>query len=375
MGLTVTALTSEMTDSQKIEFYARYTDKKKNALIAIILAVFLGTFGIHKFYQGKITWGIIYILFCWTGIPTIWSIVEAVTMIPWTKAHNMLLAGDIARSVKVKRARYVDNHHGEKITVETCIDKESCENREKVDQINENLELTQSLVVATDEFGEKEYFDYTLYLYYLSGLCIRSELYESRKNRPESDDYVVNLFRSAPRTVKNVLDIQCLYREFVYRLDLAGGILALGLSGFERVVLKECLDEWDKLDSELSTNGMTMMPSEYWRHYQRLMVLTKGKIKSEYFHTDDPELASMPEISYVSEYVRRFLPNSSRVIEKMVNNPSYRHKFIVSIALLITPFIIAAVVAHIAFGNTSFWLGVMLALFFVFLYTTGYFDS
>ena len=120
---------------------------------------------------------------------------------------------------------------------------------------------------------------------------------------------------------------------------------------------------------------MTMMPSEYWRHYQRLMVLTKGKIKSEYFHTDDPELASMPEISYVSEYARRFLPNSSRVIEKMVNNPSYRHKFIVSIALLIAPFIIAAVVAHIAFGNTSFWLGVMFALFFVFLYTTGYFDS
>ncbi len=83
MGLTVTALTSEMTDSQKIEFYARYNDKRKNALIAIVLAIFLGTFGVHKFYQGKITWGIIYILFCWTGIPTIWSIVEAITMIPW----------------------------------------------------------------------------------------------------------------------------------------------------------------------------------------------------------------------------------------------------------------------------------------------------
>ena len=100
MGLTVTAATSDMTNAQKIEFYARYNDKKKNALIAIILAVFLGTFGIHKFYQGKVTWGIIYLLFCWTGIPTFWSIVEAITMIPWAKAHNALLASDIAEKVK-----------------------------------------------------------------------------------------------------------------------------------------------------------------------------------------------------------------------------------------------------------------------------------
>lgn len=99
MGLTVAALTSEMTDSQKIEFYAKYNIKRKSSLMAIVLAVFLGTFGVHKFYQGKLLWGVIYILFCWSGIPTIWSWIEAITMIPWVKFYNMQVAVEIAEKV------------------------------------------------------------------------------------------------------------------------------------------------------------------------------------------------------------------------------------------------------------------------------------
>lgn len=100
MGFITDRITMDMTDRQRIEFYARYNSKKKSALIGIILAVFLGTFGVHKFYQGKHFWGIVYICFCWTGIPTIWSWVEAITMIPWAKAHNALLAQDICDMVE-----------------------------------------------------------------------------------------------------------------------------------------------------------------------------------------------------------------------------------------------------------------------------------
>ncbi|MBP1732610.1 MAG: hypothetical protein H6Q55_3039, partial [Deltaproteobacteria bacterium] len=35
-------------------------------------------FGIHKFYLGKVGLGIIYILFCWTGIPFIVGIIEGI---------------------------------------------------------------------------------------------------------------------------------------------------------------------------------------------------------------------------------------------------------------------------------------------------------
>ena len=49
---------------------------EKNKIVAAILAFFLGGFGIHKFYLGQIGWGIIYILFCWTFIPSIVAFIE-----------------------------------------------------------------------------------------------------------------------------------------------------------------------------------------------------------------------------------------------------------------------------------------------------------
>jgi TM2 domain-containing membrane protein YozV len=48
----------------------------KNRGIAIVLALFLGGFGIHKFYLGQVKTGMTYLLFCWTGIPLILSIFD-----------------------------------------------------------------------------------------------------------------------------------------------------------------------------------------------------------------------------------------------------------------------------------------------------------
>jgi TM2 domain-containing membrane protein YozV/Tfp pilus assembly protein PilE len=41
-----------------------------------LLAFFLGGFGAHKFYLGKYGQGILYILFCWTGIPALIAFIE-----------------------------------------------------------------------------------------------------------------------------------------------------------------------------------------------------------------------------------------------------------------------------------------------------------
>ena len=42
------------------------------------LAIFLGGFGAHKFYQGKTWQGVLYILFCWTGIPSFIGFCEGI---------------------------------------------------------------------------------------------------------------------------------------------------------------------------------------------------------------------------------------------------------------------------------------------------------
>jgi TM2 domain-containing membrane protein YozV len=49
---------------------------QKNRIVAALLAFFLGGFGAHKFYLGRIGWGILYLLFFWTLIPGIIAFVE-----------------------------------------------------------------------------------------------------------------------------------------------------------------------------------------------------------------------------------------------------------------------------------------------------------
>jgi TM2 domain-containing membrane protein YozV len=48
----------------------------KSKLATALLALFLGTFGIHRFYLGQYGKGALYLLFCWTFIPTVISIYD-----------------------------------------------------------------------------------------------------------------------------------------------------------------------------------------------------------------------------------------------------------------------------------------------------------
>ncbi|MEO3153646.1 TM2 domain-containing protein [Turicibacter sanguinis] len=51
-----------------------------NKLIYILLILFLGGIGAHKFYAGKYGMGILYLIFCWTGIPVLCSIVDLIVV-------------------------------------------------------------------------------------------------------------------------------------------------------------------------------------------------------------------------------------------------------------------------------------------------------
>lgn len=53
----------------------------KDRKIAAVLAFFFGGLGVHKFYLGQIIWGVIYLIFCWTGIPTLISFIEGILLL------------------------------------------------------------------------------------------------------------------------------------------------------------------------------------------------------------------------------------------------------------------------------------------------------
>lgn len=52
--------------------------RRVNKVVYIVLALFLGAFGGHKFYSGQIGKGIMYLLFSWTMIPFILAILSAI---------------------------------------------------------------------------------------------------------------------------------------------------------------------------------------------------------------------------------------------------------------------------------------------------------
>jgi TM2 domain-containing membrane protein YozV len=49
----------------------------KNKILAALLALFLGNFGVHKFYLGQAGQGILYLIFFWTFIPALLALVDA----------------------------------------------------------------------------------------------------------------------------------------------------------------------------------------------------------------------------------------------------------------------------------------------------------
>lgn len=49
----------------------------KNRGIAVVLALFLGGLGIHRFYIGQIGWGFVFLIFSWTIIPVIFGFIDA----------------------------------------------------------------------------------------------------------------------------------------------------------------------------------------------------------------------------------------------------------------------------------------------------------
>jgi TM2 domain-containing membrane protein YozV len=65
----------------------------KSRPLAIVLALFLGNFGVHRFYLGDMAIGFIYLLFFWTGIPGLIAWAESLYFLTrsnedWARQHG-----------------------------------------------------------------------------------------------------------------------------------------------------------------------------------------------------------------------------------------------------------------------------------------------
>ena len=84
-----------MNDQQRLYFLSEYNSERKDEVVGVLLAFFLGTFGAHKFYMGQTGLGLLYLCFFWTGVPTIISLIECFFMPGLVRRYNNALAAMI----------------------------------------------------------------------------------------------------------------------------------------------------------------------------------------------------------------------------------------------------------------------------------------
>lgn len=82
-------------------FYQQYESVRRDEIVGILLALFLGTFGIHHFYLRRTGLGILYCLLFWSGIPSLLGFIECFFMPGRVREFNAIQAAGIAASLGI----------------------------------------------------------------------------------------------------------------------------------------------------------------------------------------------------------------------------------------------------------------------------------
>ena len=93
--------TSPYPDAQAI-FYQQYESVRRDEVVGLLLALFLGSFGAHHFYMRRTGLGILYCCFCWTGITSILGFIECFFMPGRVREFNAIQAAGIAAMLGIQ---------------------------------------------------------------------------------------------------------------------------------------------------------------------------------------------------------------------------------------------------------------------------------
>jgi len=82
-------------------FEAQYRNLRRDEVVGVLLAIFLGCFGIHHFYVGRNGLGIFYICIFWTGIPALLGLIECFFMPGRVREYNAFQAAMLAANLGI----------------------------------------------------------------------------------------------------------------------------------------------------------------------------------------------------------------------------------------------------------------------------------
>ncbi len=87
-------------------FYQQYEQARRDEVVGILLALFLGGFGVHHFYLRRTGLGILYACFCWTPFPWVLGFIECFFMPGRVREFNAIQAAGIAAALGITMPAY-----------------------------------------------------------------------------------------------------------------------------------------------------------------------------------------------------------------------------------------------------------------------------
>jgi len=82
-------------------FYQQFHAVRRDEIVGILLALFLGSFGAHHFYLRRTGLGILYCCFFWSGIPGLIGFIECFFMPARVREFNAIQAAAIAATLGI----------------------------------------------------------------------------------------------------------------------------------------------------------------------------------------------------------------------------------------------------------------------------------
>ena len=124
---------------------------RRNKTIAGVLAIFAGTIGLHCFYMGNYKKGLIYLLFFWTGIPTVLGIVDGARLFTQVAEEDDLETDDQVTSISDETVEEVTKDAVEKAEVEDTAEETEAAEKTEAEEADKNLDNSE-----VDDIDETE---------------------------------------------------------------------------------------------------------------------------------------------------------------------------------------------------------------------------
>lgn len=96
-------LTKDLNPEEKDFYFRSIQAAKRDPRRAILLALFLGSFGAHHFYLGKYRVGLLYLAFCWSLFPMVLSWGECLMLRNQVKNYNRRLSRNLMEKIAEAR--------------------------------------------------------------------------------------------------------------------------------------------------------------------------------------------------------------------------------------------------------------------------------